>query len=105
MTDQIGWMVPAVPVDGELAFSGYCSVPQDLVEWWRKLPTRKRPRGTVKFWVSVPGWFSAEVEAMDEEEALDIAGGLDEMNPSFPQGCPGGDVAWQDAVVERVEDP
>jgi hypothetical protein len=38
-TDQIGWMVPAVPtVEGD-TFWGYTSVPDDRCEWWRKLPT------------------------------------------------------------------
>jgi hypothetical protein len=39
-TDQIGWMVPAVPAEDEFgSYWGYTSVPQDRVDWWRKLPT------------------------------------------------------------------
>lgn len=38
--DQIGWMVPAVPVKGEPgAFWGYTSVPDEDVNWWLDLPT------------------------------------------------------------------
>jgi len=36
-TDQIGWLVPAVPAEGR-TFWGYSSVPQDRVDWWKKLP-------------------------------------------------------------------
>lgn len=40
-TDQIGWMVPAVPIqDMPGAYYSYFSVPDHAVEWWRKLPTR-----------------------------------------------------------------
>ncbi len=38
-TDQIGWLVPAVPTKEYDTFWGYTSVPQDLVDWWRALPT------------------------------------------------------------------
>lgn len=38
-TDQIGWFVPAVPTEGNDTFWGYFSVPQDGVEWWKRLPT------------------------------------------------------------------
>lgn len=37
-TDQIGWMVPAVPVDD--TFWGYSAVPREACAWWRALPTR-----------------------------------------------------------------
>jgi hypothetical protein len=37
-TDQIGWLVPAVPAPGG-TFWGYTSVPDDRVRWWRALPT------------------------------------------------------------------
>lgn len=41
-TDQIGWLVPAVPThDG--TFWGYTSVPDDGVAWWRELPTDAEP--------------------------------------------------------------
>jgi hypothetical protein len=39
-TDQIGWLVPAVP-DSEGSFWGYTSVPQDRIAWWRALPTHE----------------------------------------------------------------
>jgi hypothetical protein len=39
-SDSLGWWVPAVPVkDDPDAFWGYTSVPQDGVDWWRRLPT------------------------------------------------------------------
>jgi hypothetical protein len=40
--DQIGWLVPAIPVDGEDArsFWGYSSVPAPRLEWWYSLPER-----------------------------------------------------------------
>lgn len=38
-TDQIGWMVPAIPDDEWETFWGYTSVPQKDVEWWKGLPT------------------------------------------------------------------
>ena len=39
-TDQIGWMVPAVPAPGR-TFWGYTSVPDDAVKWWSSLPNRE----------------------------------------------------------------
>ena len=39
-TDQIGWLVPAVPTVEMDTYWGYTSVPQDRVEWWKKLPIR-----------------------------------------------------------------
>ena len=38
-TDQIGWLVPAVPTQENDTFWGYSSVPGKGVEWWRRLPT------------------------------------------------------------------
>lgn len=38
MTDQIGWLVPAVPTEDGETYWGYTSVPQDGVNWWRILP-------------------------------------------------------------------
>lgn len=38
-TDQIGWLVPAVPTVENNAFWGYTSVPAEGVAWWRRLPT------------------------------------------------------------------
>ena len=43
-SDQIGWMVPAIPVAGETGmYWGYCAVPQEDCEMWYKLPTRLTP--------------------------------------------------------------
>jgi len=36
-TDQIGWLVPAVPTE-DGSFWGYTSVPPEACEWWYKLP-------------------------------------------------------------------
>jgi len=45
-TDQIGWWVPAVPVDGEPgAYWGYTSVPPEGIAWWRALPTMPAESG------------------------------------------------------------
>jgi hypothetical protein len=41
-TDQIGWLVPAVPDEEGLGYWGYTSVPQAGVEWWKALPTMKQ---------------------------------------------------------------
>ena len=38
-TDQIGWYVPAVPVEEGDGFWGYTSVPQAGCDWWKDLPT------------------------------------------------------------------
>lgn len=38
-SDQIGWLVPAVPAGGG-TFWGYTSVPDDGVKWWNDLPLR-----------------------------------------------------------------
>ena len=39
MTDQIGWLVPAVPTEENDTFWGYTSVPPEGCKWWRELPT------------------------------------------------------------------
>lgn len=39
-TDQIGWLVPAIPDEGGDTFCGYTSVPEDGVRWWVSLPTK-----------------------------------------------------------------
>lgn len=39
-TDQIGWLVPAVPTKENDTFWGYSSVPQDGCDWWSRLPVR-----------------------------------------------------------------
>lgn len=38
-TDTIGGLVPAVPDKKNVGYWGYTSVPQDGVDWWRRLPT------------------------------------------------------------------
>jgi hypothetical protein len=38
-TDQIGWLVPAVPIGD--TYWGYTSVPKEGVDWWNSL--RDRP--------------------------------------------------------------
>lgn len=38
--DQIGWMIAAVPVEGENTYWGYTSVPPAGCEWWDSLPTK-----------------------------------------------------------------
>lgn len=43
-SDQIGWLVPAVPCEEGGGFWGYSSVPQDGVLWWYRLPC-VRPYG------------------------------------------------------------
>lgn len=40
-TDQIGWLVPAVPSEDGTTLWGYTSVPQAGVDWWRKLPNQQ----------------------------------------------------------------
>lgn len=37
--DQIGWYVPAIPDEEGVGYWGYTSVPENGIEWWRKLPT------------------------------------------------------------------
>ncbi len=41
-TDQIGWLVPAVPTEEGNTYWGYTSVPEPAVKWWIGLPTRVR---------------------------------------------------------------
>ena len=38
-TDQIGWLIPAVPTEDGATFWGYSSVPPAGCTWWRGLPT------------------------------------------------------------------
>jgi hypothetical protein len=39
-SDQIGWLIPAVPTEEGDTFWGYTSVPEPGVQWWRRLPLR-----------------------------------------------------------------
>lgn len=43
-TDQIGWMVPAVPTEECDTYWGYTSVPMPGVNWWKNLPTLPTPK-------------------------------------------------------------
>jgi hypothetical protein len=38
-TDQIGFMMPAIPTEDGEQYWGYTSVPHRGVEWWKRLPT------------------------------------------------------------------
>lgn len=40
-SDQIGWLVPAVPDEEGYSYWGYTSVPQAGVNWWKQLPTKE----------------------------------------------------------------
>lgn len=39
-TDQIGWKVPAVPMEEVGGYWGYTSIPALGVAWWHRLPNR-----------------------------------------------------------------
>lgn len=39
-SDQIGWLVPAVPTEVGDTYWGYTSVPEPGVQWWKRLPLR-----------------------------------------------------------------
>lgn len=39
-SDQIGWLVPAVPCENDGTFWGYTSVPIEGCVWWKNLPLR-----------------------------------------------------------------
>lgn len=41
--DQIGWRVPAVPIEDGQTFWGYSSVPDAGVSWWKSLRDRRAP--------------------------------------------------------------
>lgn len=41
-SDQIGWLVPAVPTEDGETFWGYTSVPDAGCKWWKSLSTRKK---------------------------------------------------------------
>lgn len=43
-TDQIGWLVPAVPTEDNETYWGYTSVPQPGCIWWNNLPTFGKAR-------------------------------------------------------------
>jgi len=42
LTDQIGWLVPAVPTEEGDTFWGYSSVPLDGCTWWKSLPLKEQ---------------------------------------------------------------
>ena len=37
-TDQIGYRIPAVPTEDNDSYWGYTSVPENGVQWWKRLP-------------------------------------------------------------------
>ncbi len=39
--DQIGWYIPAVPVEGQNGYWNYSAVPDEGIRWWRNLPNFK----------------------------------------------------------------
>lgn len=39
-SDQIGWLVPAIPTEDGETYWGYTSVPDDGCDWWDALPIR-----------------------------------------------------------------
>jgi hypothetical protein len=41
-TDQIGWLIPAIPTKENDTFWGYSSAPEDRVIWWTNLPTYRK---------------------------------------------------------------
>lgn len=45
-TDQIGWLVPAVPTEDGATYWGYTSVSEAGCAWWRTLPLEPRAEGT-----------------------------------------------------------
>ena len=50
-TDQIGFLIPAVPLEEGDTYWGYSCVPQAACAWWRQLPTDKptdKPKGKSK---------------------------------------------------------
>ncbi len=44
LTDSIGWYVPCVPTEEGDTYWGYTSVPEDGVDWWKKLPSLRGAR-------------------------------------------------------------
>lgn len=51
-SDQIGWFVPAVPLEEGGGFWGYASVPDEAVAWWYALPCDRPVRRD--FWEVAP---------------------------------------------------
>ena len=47
-TDQIGWYMPAIPVEGDDTYWGYTSIPQEGVDWWEHLPTKPTTQQAVQ---------------------------------------------------------
>ena len=41
-TDQIGFYVPAIPVEGMNSYWGYTSIPKAGCKWWDSLPLRRK---------------------------------------------------------------
>ncbi len=38
--DQIGWLISAIPKEGDNTYWGYTSAPDNGVDWWKKLPIK-----------------------------------------------------------------
>lgn len=66
-SDQIGWYIPAVPLEDGLSFYGYTSVPDAGVAWWKALPMAL-PTPRWKF-----GPVHGPVEVVDPATDADIA--------------------------------
>lgn len=49
-SDQIGWLVPAIPTEDGETFWGYTSVPAAGVDWWREIPLRRKPTNKVSLY-------------------------------------------------------
>jgi hypothetical protein len=76
-TDQIGWLVPAIPTKEGYAYWGYSSAPEEGIAWWRALPTRPLVSRAGIFVVTHNlGWGTHVdvVRAASKEDALKAAG-------------------------------
>lgn len=93
-SDQIGWHVPAVPLENEKGYWGYTSVPQPGCEWWRKLPTFTTPKEKWRLegydtFDSSP--YHIDGEYNDEEAAKNAANNrLASLEKSQPSSSSGG---------------
>ena len=83
-TDQIGYLVPAIPDEKGTGYWGYTSVPQAGVLWWRNLPNEISKEQAVK--AHVKWCFDLEPEihaiywAQPEEDVIKLL----IVNPSIP---------------------
>jgi hypothetical protein len=51
LTDQLGSLVPAIPVEDEDTFWGYTSTPNEGCLWWHQLPTFKDAPAREREWL------------------------------------------------------